>query len=87
MTTTQVPIIAWEKRYMTTRECARLQSMDCLKYLPETETRAFRALGNAVNSQMVEVIAKQLIGRVAPQPVRSTVPTHPASRQRKPQFA
>lgn len=27
-TTTQVPIIAWEKHYMTPRECATLQSMD-----------------------------------------------------------
>ncbi len=61
MTTTQVPIIAWEKRYMTVRECARLQSMDRLKYLPSSETRAYKALGNAVNVNIVMVIAKKLL--------------------------
>lgn len=61
MTTTQVPIIGWEKRYMTPRECARLQSMDDLKYLPEVPTRAFKALGNAINVTLVEIIASSLL--------------------------
>ena len=38
MTTTQVPIIAWQKRYMTPRECAHLQSLSDLKHLPPTAT-------------------------------------------------
>jgi DNA (cytosine-5)-methyltransferase 1 len=62
MTTTQVPIIGWEKRYMTPGECAKLQSLDSLKFLPEHPTPAFRALGNAVNAKMVEIIANRLIG-------------------------
>ncbi len=61
MTTTQVPIVAWEKRYMTPRECAKLQSLGDLRYLPEAPTRAFKALGNAVNADIVEKICKALI--------------------------
>lgn len=61
MTDTQVPIIAWQKRYMTPRECARLQSLDELKSLPRNPTQAFQALGNAVNSKVVELIARSLL--------------------------
>lgn len=60
MTTTQVPIIAWEKRYMTVRECARLQSMDALQHFPKVPTRAFKALGNGINVRLMELIAKAL---------------------------
>src|SRR5205814_7227990 len=60
-TDTQVPIVSWEKRYMTPQECAKLQSMHELKQLPSPSVRAFSALGNAVNVDLVEMIAKALI--------------------------
>ncbi|WP_238880246.1 DNA (cytosine-5-)-methyltransferase [Achromobacter xylosoxidans] len=61
MTDTQVPIIGWQRRYMTPRECARLQSLDELKQLPSSATQAFHALGNAVNSNVVEHVARALL--------------------------
>jgi DNA (cytosine-5)-methyltransferase 1 len=56
-----VPIIGWEQRYMTPRECARLQSLHELKALPDSNTRAFQALGNAVNADVVETVARALL--------------------------
>jgi len=61
MTTTQVPIIGWQRRYLTPIECARLQSLGSLRALPEATGSAFKALGNAVNADVAETIARQLL--------------------------
>jgi DNA (cytosine-5)-methyltransferase 1 len=76
MTTTQVPIIASEQRYMTTRECARLQALGGLAHLPEASTRAYKALGNAVNAELVHLIATSLLAPlISQEPTRHRLPT------------
>jgi DNA (cytosine-5)-methyltransferase 1 len=61
MTTTQIPIIGWEKRYMTIKEVANLQSISELKELPESESSAYKAMGNAVNAELVKIVGKSIL--------------------------
>jgi DNA (cytosine-5)-methyltransferase 1 len=63
MTNTQVPIIAWERRYMTPAECARLQSLDEIR-MPDSPSKAFKALGNAVNAEVVRQIVSSLLDTI-----------------------
>ena len=63
MTATQVPIVTWESRYMTPSECKRLQSMEGLRYLPESPDKAYGALGNAINIEVAKRVAEALVGR------------------------
>jgi len=59
-TNTQIPIIGWEGRYITREEGLKLQSLENIT-LPVNDNAAFRALGNAVNSHIVKLIAKELL--------------------------
>lgn len=60
MTPTQVPIIGWQKRYLTPQEGAKLQSLGDIA-LPLGKKDAYKALGNAVNANVVESIGRGLL--------------------------
>jgi len=85
MTTSQVPVIAWERRYMTPRECSRLQSMGALTHLPDLKQSAYKALGNAVNVEVVRAIAQQLLLLGDPPARPSLPPNGAASRAENPE--
>ena len=57
---TQLPVIGWQNRYITTSEALKLQSLEGLK-LPKSNTAAMKSLGNAVNSKIVYFILKCLL--------------------------
>lgn len=71
-TQTQVPILganlAKQRRYMTPRECAKLQSIDDID-LPPHDLDAYKALGNAVNARVVAAIAGPLLDGVHEPPL------------------
>ncbi len=50
-------------RYLSIREAAKLQGMESLNFNGLAPTRIYEALGNAVNTQVVEMIASSLIQR------------------------
>ncbi|GHA70384.1 hypothetical protein GCM10009007_08900 [Formosimonas limnophila] len=60
MTPTQIPIIPSESRYVSKYEAAKLQHLHTLKKLPEKNNAAFKALGNAVNAKIIELIGRNL---------------------------
>ncbi len=66
MTATQVPVVASRRRYLTVGECARLQSLESLQILPSSRSKAYGALGNAVNSRMISLIARSVIKSHSP---------------------
>jgi len=56
-----IPIYGPQSRYLTPRECARLQSFP-EEYLPhEKDKVAYRQFGNAVNVKMIERCGRYLI--------------------------
>lgn len=57
---TQIPIIGWENRYITPEEGARIQSFEDIVF-PENLGSCFAALGNAVNVNLVNLIATNLL--------------------------
>ena len=62
MTSTQIPVLGPEQRFLTRVEGLRLQGFPDHHKLPKSRGKAFMALGNAVHVEVVEAIAKQLLG-------------------------
>ncbi|MPQ77162.1 DNA cytosine methyltransferase [Hydrogenovibrio sp. JE_KL2] len=60
MTPTQIPVVPSEARYLSKHEAAKLQFLHELKHIPENTSKAFKALGNAVNAKIVSLISSEL---------------------------
>ena len=56
----QTPIYAKERRYITPRECARLQSFPDTFILHKKNNIAYKQFGNAVNVDVIHTVAKVL---------------------------
>jgi len=59
-TSTQVPYLAWKKRYLSMDECLRIQGFHKIKYYPTTPFKFYSSIGNAVNVKVISKIAKNL---------------------------
>jgi DNA (cytosine-5)-methyltransferase 1 len=57
----QTSIVGSEERYLTPRECARLQSFPDNHLLPEKDRIAYKQLGNSVNVNVVEHVARHML--------------------------
>lgn len=58
----QKSIIGRELRYLTPRECARLQSFPDSFILDESDAQAYKQFGNSVNVEVVKLFARFLMG-------------------------
>lgn len=64
MTTTQIPVLGPERRFITKTEGLLLQGFPPRHVLPASRDNAFRALGNAVHVGVARRIAAHLLGAV-----------------------
>ena len=62
MTTTQIPVLGPERRFLTRIEGLRLQGFSDGHRLPKTRAHAFRALGNAIHVGVATAVAEGLGG-------------------------
>lgn len=57
----QTPIYAKEKRFITPRECARLQSFPDSFIMPDNDHDAYKQFGNAVNVDVVHFVIQRTL--------------------------
>ena len=57
----QIPIYGKEKRYITPRECARLQSFPESFKLPVEDSKSYKQLGNSVNVSNVTLVIRSTL--------------------------
>jgi len=57
----QTPIYAKERRYITPRECARLQSFSDNFIMDENDHNAYKQFGNAVNVKVVQYVMEKTL--------------------------
>ena len=55
------PIYAKERRYITPRECARLQSFPENFILHENDQKSYKQFGNAVNVDVIYKVMKETL--------------------------
>ena len=59
---TQTSIVGKRKRFLTPRECARLQSFPDSFIIDENDREAYKQFGNSVNVEVVRLFAKSMLG-------------------------
>lgn len=59
---TQTSIVGKRKRYLTPRECARLQSFPDTFLYDEKDAQAYKQFGNSINVGLVELFARYMFG-------------------------
>ena len=59
---TQTSIVGKRKRFLTPRECARLQSFPDTFIIDPIDAHAYKQFGNAVNVELVKLFAKYMFG-------------------------
>jgi len=62
--TSMIPIYGPQKRYLTPRECARLQSFPENFIIHQNDKIAYKQFGNAVNVKIIEKSANFLINNI-----------------------
>ncbi|HXI26514.1 MAG TPA: DNA (cytosine-5-)-methyltransferase [Pyrinomonadaceae bacterium] len=63
MTSTQIPLLGPERRFLTRVEGLRLQGFPDTHAIPQSRAKTFQALGNAVHVGVVTAIADSLLNR------------------------